>query len=75
MPENSLANYTHLSKLIVCNALQLPQAGADTSGEVSQRNEIPTLTVDMPVMQADMLGHSGSSAGAQAATANRMVKL
>ncbi|XP_032663672.1 NEDD4 family-interacting protein 1-like isoform X2 [Odontomachus brunneus] len=50
-----------------------PQTSADTSGEASRNNEIPTLTVAMPIMQADMLGHSGCSTGAQAMTANRMV--
>ncbi|XP_014487520.1 PREDICTED: NEDD4 family-interacting protein 1-like [Dinoponera quadriceps] len=48
-----------------------PQTSADTSGEASRNNEIPTLTVAMSVM-ADMLGHSGSSAAALATTANRM---
>ncbi|XP_011138489.1 NEDD4 family-interacting protein 1-like isoform X2 [Harpegnathos saltator] len=50
------------------------QTIADTSGEVSRNNEIPTLTVAMPVMQADMLGHSGSSTGAHAAAVNRMAE-
>ncbi|XP_029170076.1 NEDD4 family-interacting protein 1-like isoform X1 [Nylanderia fulva] len=42
-----------------------PQTSADTSGETSQQNEIPTVTVAMPFMQVDILGHS-SAAGAQA---------
>lgn len=58
------------------SALQPPQVSADTSGEAARQTEIPTLTVALPVMQAEMLGHSGAStAGAQAATANRMVQL
>ena len=53
-----------------------PQTSADTSGETSQQNEIPTVTVAMPFMQVDILSHSGTSAtGAQAnnlTTVNRM---
>lgn len=49
------------------------QAGADTGGETSNQNEVPTVTVAMPFMQVDMLGHSGASTAAVQAATNRMV--
>ncbi|EZA49911.1 NEDD4 family-interacting protein 1-like protein [Ooceraea biroi] len=55
---------------MIRSVLQPPQASTGTSGEVTRQTEIPTLTVALPVMQADMLGHSGASTAS--ATANRM---
>ena len=58
---------------VLCIISQPPQADTDTGGETSQ-NEIPTVTVAMPFMQVDMLGHSGTStAAAHSTTTNRMV--
>ncbi|XP_018301468.1 NEDD4 family-interacting protein 1-like [Mycetomoellerius zeteki] len=49
-----------------------PQIGTDTGGETSSQNEIPTVTVAMPFLQVDMLGHSGASTAAAHSTINRM---
>ncbi|XP_071559993.1 NEDD4 family-interacting protein 1-like isoform X1 [Temnothorax nylanderi] len=54
-----------------------PQPGANTDGETSIQNEVPTVTavtVAVPFMQVDMLGHSGASTAALATTTNRMVE-
>lgn len=50
----------------------MPQTNAESSGEASNHTEIPMLTVALPVVQADMLGHSGNAAAAQATAMNRM---
>ncbi|KOC71329.1 NEDD4 family-interacting protein 1-like [Habropoda laboriosa] len=45
---------------------------SDSNGEPSTQNEIPTLTVSLPVMQNDIMSHSGNIAAAQTSNENRM---
>ncbi|CAK9804668.1 NEDD4 family-interacting protein 1-like [Anthophora quadrimaculata] len=55
------------------NRYNMPsQTNNDSNGEPSSQNEIPTLTVALPVMQSDIMNHSGNIAAAQTSIENRM---
>ncbi|XP_017788583.1 PREDICTED: NEDD4 family-interacting protein 1-like [Habropoda laboriosa] len=55
------------------NRYNMPsQMNSDSNGEPSTQNEIPTLTVSLPVMQNDIMSHSGNIAAAQTSNENRM---
>jgi hypothetical protein len=60
-------------KFVLFTILQPPQTSTDTRDEASRQTEIPTLTVSLPIIQTDMLGHSGASTAGAQATTNRMV--
>ncbi|XP_031839635.1 nedd4 family interacting protein isoform X1 [Nomia melanderi] len=54
------------------NRYNMPSQTNDSNGEPSSQNEIPTLTVSLPVMQNDLLSHSGNIAAAQTSIECRM---
>ncbi|XP_017766387.1 PREDICTED: NEDD4 family-interacting protein 2 isoform X2 [Eufriesea mexicana] len=49
------------------------QTNSNSNGESSSQNEIPTLTVSLPVMQNDII-NSGNIAAAQTSIENRMTE-
>ncbi|PBC34300.1 NEDD4 family-interacting [Apis cerana cerana] len=62
-----------LSCAIVVCFLKPLQTNSNSNGESSSQNEIPTLTVTLPIMQNDII-NSGNIAAAQTSIENRMAE-